>query len=698
MYTQLIPTLLVLVSCNYSQASDPIVQPIDVREPGGRITAEDIFRAKCASCHNPSDPSGPFEDILNEQELVQKGIINPSVEPKKTRLYQSLVRIARPMPLGGTPLPQGQLQIIEDYIKAVQELNKPKPPITPAAYSYGQVVKEIAQDVVKLSRHDALEARYLLFNHLSHDAQKLQAAKDGLAKLLNSVSFNPEIIQPVEIDSNGLILRFFLEDYQLDAHDWDTLLVEYPYGIKYFDDEDFAFAEALIENKTGTKLAYIKGDWFISTAGQAPLYYQFLFSYAKHQPKTLAELEHLLGIDRKDQTQRAIDGLDERMYRWGQRRSGVALHNRMAERYYLKYTLGGAKYEGSYWITYDVKNDLHERNVFENPFTPFDVKFLHTKKVFQFDAGEILFTLPNGLMAGVLVDGKGVFQNEAPTDIAFDPDSDFYLGSGLSGVVVAGISCLSCHGSGMNSPVRDLMPAIEGTAGFDNAEYDFAKDVFYQNDQTLLTHIKDFNTQFQASLTKTMKNGVKASYFVKKTEPVRTTTKDHLLYLDVADMGRELYLDEAEVKQRLLHAPDLAAKLGMGTSLGKVSRFNFEKNIADIYLQFNLGKALVFKKVGVKPKPPVVKPKPNCFVTIANKTAYNTNVQISIGKNNKFVEHFIRSQAVLKLENSGTEPAWFKACLYLRPRYCRWHHINLDACKSYTLYRTTDNSVKLFED
>ncbi|HVR64725.1 MAG TPA: hypothetical protein VMU50_22650, partial [Polyangia bacterium] len=124
----------------------------------------------------------------------------------------------------------------------------------------------------------------------------------------------------------------------------------------------------------------------------------------------------------------------ENLVRFAVKRSGVALHNRMAERH-----LGAA---GQYlWVSYDFKTDGGRQDIFQNPLGPQAVdqqRFVHT---FQNDAGEVIFSLPNGMQGYMLVNGAGNKISIADTAIVKDirrPDA----------AVENGISCFGCHGNG----------------------------------------------------------------------------------------------------------------------------------------------------------------------------------------------------------------------------------------------------------
>jgi hypothetical protein len=81
---------------------------------------------------------------------------------------------------------------------------------------------------------------------------------------------------------------------------------------------------------------------------------------------------------------------------------GVSRNNRLIERHSSPY--------GSYWRSYDFADNVGRRNLFAHPLGPSG-----QASSFEVDGGEIIFNLPNGLHAFMLIDGKGRRLDKAPT-------------------------------------------------------------------------------------------------------------------------------------------------------------------------------------------------------------------------------------------------------------------------------------------
>src|SRR5262249_39694793 len=76
--------------------------------------------------------------------------------------------------------------------------------------------------------------RYFTLTHLYNaglNDEELQTYRNALAKLVNSLSWNPRIIVPVAVDPHRTVLRVDLRWFMWDAAIWNRVLVDYPYGV-----------------------------------------------------------------------------------------------------------------------------------------------------------------------------------------------------------------------------------------------------------------------------------------------------------------------------------------------------------------------------------------------------------------------------------------------------------------------------------
>src|SRR5262249_49505194 len=156
----------------------------------------------------------------------------------------------------------------------------------------GDVAQVIRADLEKTNERDRRFRRYFTLTHLfnaglSKDA--LQTYRNGLSKLINSLSWGRRIAVPIVIDSAQTILRIGLRDYQCAEQEWDTILRGFPYGTT--DDPP---ALTACRDLTSCQLPHIRADWFVAAASRPPLYHQIL-----QLPVTAQELEKQLRVDVK---------------------------------------------------------------------------------------------------------------------------------------------------------------------------------------------------------------------------------------------------------------------------------------------------------------------------------------------------------------------------------------------------------------
>jgi hypothetical protein len=179
---------------------------------------------------------------------------------------------------------------------------------------------------------------------------------------------------------------------------------------------------ALLQQETTASSPILRADWFIGNASIPPAYYNFL----------------RLGKDVKDFQKMIFADLDLAKKARSEDRgvviiSAVARNNRTLVR-----TPTFTK--GYYWFSLDSLKSVEERQYVQN--------VLHN----EFDATEDIGTLPNGLQAYFLTDGKGKRIDVANPDIAIDDTA-------IDRQVRTGRSCIACHVEGIR-PIDDEIRAL----------------------------------------------------------------------------------------------------------------------------------------------------------------------------------------------------------------------------------------------
>jgi mono/diheme cytochrome c family protein len=314
------------------------------------------------------------------------------------------------------------------------------------------VVKRIHDDLEAQPESLRPHLRYLVLTNLYNlrrpdgkalesDAQ-METYRAGVSKLLNSISYAGRISVPQAIDAERTLLRIDLRDYQVAPELWEKIIGYYPYGIEGAN----ARLENRIKQMTDSQRAYVRADWFVFATSQAPLYNEVL-----GLPPTEQELERKLGLS-TIQDLRQLHAIRAAFYP-----SGVSETNRLIERHNL-----GAS-AGAYWKSYDFRRDRRTdlQDLKLAPLGPVDAGLTkEASRVFVHAGGEIIFHLPNGLQAYYLAKANGERLDRAPLDVVRDR-SDFRT----DGVILNGISCIACHGQGLNAPPGQTLDTLADEIG-----------------------------------------------------------------------------------------------------------------------------------------------------------------------------------------------------------------------------------------
>jgi hypothetical protein len=112
----------------------------------------------------------------------------------------------------------------------------------------------------------------------------------------------------------------------------------------------------------------------------------------------------------------------------------------------------------TFWISYDFAGDGGRENIFADPLD------------FEADGSEVIFTLPNGLHAYMVADAAGTRLDQAPDKIVVDPRQDDHN-------VTNGISCMSCHESGMKAKDDELRDYVASSSDFNSSEKSLVADL-----------------------------------------------------------------------------------------------------------------------------------------------------------------------------------------------------------------------------
>jgi hypothetical protein len=254
------------------------------------------------------------------------------------------------------------------------------------------ILELVATDLSSLDADDRAFARYL---SLADEANAkgcgavLNTSRAGLNKIVNSVSLSSTLSPLTAIDANQTLYRLDLRDYDWDrvvnvggasfVDAWEAIIASSPYAVPYVGDEADAAAAA-----SGTAVPVLFGGALVDAVANAPLYYAVLGIPADIDDFLLSDL----GID--------VDAAraSNEIVRAGFDGNQTSASEFLAERFDIRVR------SGSVWQLFSG----------EGGFDALSADPLGTPASQE---RELVFTLPNGLLAHVVADGDGAVQGDS---------------------------------------------------------------------------------------------------------------------------------------------------------------------------------------------------------------------------------------------------------------------------------------------
>jgi WD40 repeat protein/mono/diheme cytochrome c family protein len=543
------------------------------------VRARDLLGQHCGVCHGPGGSGkGGFDYVLDRDRLVARNQVLPG-NPRESVLLQR-IRDGEMPPPKRPALNKDEVALLERWIDAGA-------PAVAAAEARTLVTdamlrRRIRADLENLEPRRRRFVRYLTLTHLANAGvpeEEWTRHRQALAKLVNSLSWQPRVTLPVPIDAGRTVYRIDLRDYKWTARQWDRLAAAYPYRTAEAGPAEAASggrqaAEAASGGRqaaeaaalAGTARPALRGDWFVATASRPPYYHDFL-----QLPGTDRALERLLQVDVAANLQA------DSVVRAGFNGSGVARNNRVLERHDALH--------GAYWRSYDFSDNTGRQNVFDHPLGP-----LPGAGGFQPAGGEIIFHLPNGLQGYLLVDGQGRRVDKAPGDIVSDPKRPDRL-------VENGLSCLGCHFGGLLPKDDQVRAHVLKNPGAFSREDREAVLALYPPAARLRALVKEDNTRFARALAQ-------AGTPPGEPEPIAAVVLRYEAVLDLGTAAAEAGLAPDDFVARLRRASALGRTLGpLLARGGTVQRQVFEDAYPEMARAFRLGEdgAAVETAWGLRP-------------------------------------------------------------------------------------------------
>ncbi|MGE4001116.1 MAG: c-type cytochrome domain-containing protein, partial [Planctomycetaceae bacterium] len=524
--------------------------------------ARKILQDRCGTCHGKVNPQNGL-NVLDFGYLTENGYIAAG-KLDESALWERVSTADEDaiMP-PGQRLPEAEAAILRQWIEsgalAPSEGAIRRPFISTAA-----MFAAVAADLRNAPREDHDRLRYFSIAHLHNNPTvsdaDLRTFRAALSKLVNSLSWEPVIVLPKEVDEYGTLLRIDLVSLGWDKDNlWNRILTDYPYGMSFdsVTDDKLSGDANFVYEATGSRIPIIRADWFVAKAGVPPLYHDLL--QLPSGDNAAAELEKLLSVDV------VRDFNENRLVRAGFIKSNVSQHNRLVDRHPAAF--------GAYWKSYDFASSAGRQSLLQFPLGPKFDGNPHDRAAFEHDGGELIFNLPNGMQGYLLVDKQGARIDRGPINVVFDSKKP--LGNNE---VINGISCMVCHVHGMQ-PFQDDIRSGHGIQGTDKQKLERLfltqekTDRFLEIDRTrFLKSLDEATGPFQRT------GPDDQTPITEFREPVGAIARQFSENLHFEDVAAELGFEEPD-SLKVLFNDTSYRKFGLGVLVdGKViSRDAWEK-------------------------------------------------------------------------------------------------------------------------
>jgi mono/diheme cytochrome c family protein len=268
--------------------------------------------------------------------------------------------------------------------------------------------------------------------------------REAVGRAVNSLSWalDPVALQP--INESATVFRVDLSTIGWTAARWDRMAAAYPF-------KSPSESMTKLSTATSSSLPLIRGDWFVTSALKAPLYYDLL-----GLPDRLQSLLASLKINL------VSDVANGKVKRYGTKSSAVARGARLAQRHDFA--------NGAAWLTYEYAPTAGRQDVFDVPSGPTEAGSPNRGGP-KPDATLMQFALPSGFTAFYMANADGQRINDIANSILRNDNHPAER-------IGASVSCFACHSNGARGADDQLRARLQ-------AETLLPKD---QHDKLLAVH------------------------------------------------------------------------------------------------------------------------------------------------------------------------------------------------------------------
>jgi mono/diheme cytochrome c family protein len=515
---------------------DPGVSELEL----ARASAENVLRVNCGQCHGPQLTEAAaragmnfiddIDRLVNEGKLIP---LNAAESPVVVRMREGSMP---PLNNDGPRPSDREIAQVADFI------DDPLfwPEYRPAASCEGQLITfddlfgAIESDVRSLEGNDIENARYITLTNRYNAGtcgDALDRERFAMIKMLNMLSTRASIEEPVAIDDEKLIYRIDIRDYNWDRDinvggqtfndGWEAIVANNPYAVP-FEGQD----ADNVRDDTGTDVPVMTADSMLAVATIGDVYYGLIGVDVGASLQDF--IQNDLGID-------VQDNLDEgEAIRAGTTRSAISREDRVVERHEI-----GVR-QGAFWQSFDADPDGNG-SIFADPF--------------DFDRGatDVIFTLPNGMLAFIIADANDNIVGES--NLLLDTFQDDFIAR-------TAVSCSNCHAQGFNmvtDEVREFV--LENRRRLDRDDFEIVEEI-YLDPSDFAEYIADDSAFFQSSLAL-------AGLPTTGADPVAADFRRFNVAIDLATAAGELGLTPEELDDFLNLLDPRLAPLRNGVDIAR---------------------------------------------------------------------------------------------------------------------------------
>lgn len=559
--------------------------PLSQEEVNLAEEVSSILKVYCAECHgNNQTAQGGLGKITNFKHIIEAGYIQP-FKPDESSIF---TRLSSGMPPDGSPaLNADQVKTLETWISNGALAPKDSDLANRKAITLTEEMSMANTYLSSLERTQARSTRFLSLRIAyvdGDDSETLKDLRQGVNKLLNSLSTNRSLYNPSYVDgSEETLIAISLPSLGWTENTWNQISSNYPYrsvDVKVANYRD-------LTTVTGDSTPIIRADWFLANSSRPPRYYAVLET-SETKIDFFSQSEVSVDYNALFSSSRTAPGS---IIRSGFNGSQVAEFSRVLERFNTA--------SGFMWQSYEFGSSAREKNPFESPLGPkfpfgqnggrdrdrsdldifgsqsaVDLQTISDVSEFGFeqDGNEIIYTLPNGMLAFAVYDGNGDRLAEAPTG-SLDKVSS-------AAQVTVGVSCMSCHAKGLFDKKDQVSASVEvsGILSNNGAASAWLKNM-YVSSQTFRENITKDSNSYQEKLRSI---GVE----VDRKDPVFATFNSfarHGITIHRAATELNTSVENLIAAIKNASAPPVRAALSpLLSEGGTVTRQVFEQNIDEL--------------------------------------------------------------------------------------------------------------------